>query len=177
MTKEEAKKLESLFDKGYLILISSGIFLDGPVSGIYEEEEGDKAGKVCYCSDNYTDRPLDEVHTHEVEVYAPALDRWDAMADSMDQDRKDAWECTLDALQEEAKANAPKFYTLHRFGPFGSYHIRVNGKGIMRKDIEEAVDNLLPDNAQFNGVAQFPSRPAALAYLEDIKVRAYEEAF
>lgn len=101
MTKDQAKTIEELFDKGYLVIIDAGGFLDGPVSGVYEDEEGENAGKVCYCSDIFTDRPLDEVNVHEVSVYAPALDKWEAMADSMDQDRKDAWECTLHELEEE----------------------------------------------------------------------------
>jgi len=103
MTKEEARNLEELYDKGYLVIIDAGQFLDGPVQGIGEEEEGEHAGKICYTSNVFTDRPMDEVHTYEVEVYAPALDKWKAMADSMDQDRKDAWECTLDELKEAAK--------------------------------------------------------------------------
>ena len=104
MTKEEAKKLEGLFDAGYLILICAGVFQDGPVEGICEEEEGEHKGKVCYTSDTFTDRPLDEVNLYEVEVYAPALDKWEAMAEDMDQDRKDAWEGTLWEIQKSNRA-------------------------------------------------------------------------
>jgi hypothetical protein len=96
MNKEEAKKLEGLHDAGYLILISSGRFLDGPVNALYESEEENTLGQMVYSSEVYTDRPLQQVHTYEVEVYAPAITQWPEMKESMDTDTLDRWESTVE---------------------------------------------------------------------------------
>ena len=103
MTKEEAQKLEELFDGGHLVLIDAGPYSDGPINCIFEEIAGPNKGKHVYSSDVFTDRLLDDVHTYDVEVYAPALDKWEPMKESMDQDRRDAWEHTLWAQEEATK--------------------------------------------------------------------------
>jgi hypothetical protein len=90
MDIEEQAKLEALFESGYLIKISAGMLVDGEVTGIYPDEE--KEGQWLYDSEVFSGRPLSDVSSHEVEVYAPAIKQWPAMRDGMDMDRLDKWE-------------------------------------------------------------------------------------
>ena len=89
MDIEEQAKLEALFESGYLIKISAGMLVDGEVTGIYPDEEKDN--QWLYDSEVFSGRPLAEVSSHEVEVYAPAIKQWPAMRDAMDMDRLDKW--------------------------------------------------------------------------------------
>jgi len=100
MNKDEARKLETLFDTGYQVHIDPVAYLDGPINCIFEEEAGPNKGKYVYSSDVFTDRLLDDVSIHEVSVYAPALDKWPAMKEAMDPDALDKW-CDSQGIDNE----------------------------------------------------------------------------
>lgn len=41
MTPEQAQRLETLLDAGYLVLIKDHVFVDGPVKAIYPRDTDD----------------------------------------------------------------------------------------------------------------------------------------
>jgi len=83
MTREQARRLESLVDFGFLVLIKDHEFIDGPVKAIYPrdtddiiEEGKDEEDVLVYDSDVFVDRPLLEVDIRFVSVYEPAMKEW-----------------------------------------------------------------------------------------------------
>lgn len=73
MEHSEALHLMSLFDHGYSIKVNDGPYLDGFVKAMSIDESN---GDVCYSSDVYSDRPLKEIGTYQVQVFKPEVKLW-----------------------------------------------------------------------------------------------------
>ncbi len=124
MDIEEQAKLEALFESGYLIKISAGMFVDGEVTGIYPNEEKDD--QWLYDSEVFSGRPLSDVSSHEVEVYAPAIEKWPDMRDGMDMDRLDKWD------------NKPEDVSPITVGGFNFEDFSTHIRGQMELDLSDA---------------------------------------
>ena len=105
MTKEQAHKLEELFEAGYLIIIDAYPLLDGPVLEMFKDwdTELDRPDEVFYTSHTYTSRPLAEVSVDNVQVFTPDIPAWPEMEGSMEAEHADRWENTLCKRQNNAK--------------------------------------------------------------------------
>lgn len=67
MTTEEAKAVENYFDAGYIVLVNGSGYVDSPVHGVYEDENGD----VVYDSEVFTGQPLKELYLRDVIIAMP----------------------------------------------------------------------------------------------------------
>lgn len=80
MNEFQAKHLLELFSRGYLIMIDASPYLDSKVNSMYEDENG----HIVYSSQVYSERPVREVGTHDVQVYRPAVEVWANTAEYSD---------------------------------------------------------------------------------------------
>ena len=89
MNRDEAEQLENLFDNGFLILITSR-FVDSPVRAIYDNSDEEPGIGLVYCSEVFSDMPLNEVDVSDVQVYCPA-DEWSHNKTSIDNEQYENW--------------------------------------------------------------------------------------
>ena len=72
MKTEKQDQLLKLYDEGYSIKINS-IYVSGMVFSMHKRED---TGEIVYSDDVFSDRPLNEVSTNEVDVYQQ-IDDWE----------------------------------------------------------------------------------------------------
>ena len=69
-------------------------------------------------------------------------------------------------LFEDIMSEGKEKYSINHFGPFDSYWVRFGKIALRRADVPSGTKGLLPNNAQFNNVANFKTEKDLINYLK-----------